>query len=119
MPTYLALLYDDPAQFEKVSPQEMQAILQRYRSWRIRREGEGAVLSGYKLADGEGRVLRRRAGRPTVTDGPFAEGKELVGGYFVLRAASYEEALAILEDCPHLEFGSIAIRAHDATVRSD
>jgi hypothetical protein len=119
MPTYLALLYDDPARFEKVPPQEMQASIQRYRVWRLRREGEGAVLSGYKLADGEGRVLRRRGGRTTVIDGPFAEGKELVGGYFVLRAESYEQALAILEDCPHLEFGTIEVRAHDARVRPD
>lgn len=119
MPTYLALLYDDPAQFEQVPPQEMQAVIQRYRAWRLRREGEGAVLSGYKLADGEGRVLRRRGGRTAVTDGPFAEGKELVGGYFVLRAESYEQALTILEDCPHLEFGSIEVRAHDARVRPD
>lgn len=119
MATYLALLYDDPAQFEKVPPERMQEIIQKYRAWRIRREGEGAVLSGYKLADGEGRVLRRRGGRVTVTDGPFGETKELVGGYFVLRAASYEEALKILEDCPHLEFGAIEIRAHDARVRPD
>jgi hypothetical protein len=119
MPTYLALLYDDPTQFEKIPPQEMQAILQRYRTWRLRREGEGAVLSGYKLADGEGRIMRRRAGRVSITDGPFGETKELVGGYFVIRAESYDEALKILEDCPHLEYGSIEIRAHDSRVRPD
>lgn len=119
MATYLALLYDDPTQFEKVPPQEMQAIIQRYRAWRIRMEGQGAVLSGYKLADGEGRVIRRRGGRVHVTDGPFGETKELVGGYFLLRAASYDEALKILDDCPHLEFGPIEVRAHDPRVRAD
>jgi hypothetical protein len=119
MATYLALLHDDPTQFEKVPPAEMQAILQRYRVWRIRMEGQGAVLSGYKLSDGEGRVLRRRSGRLLITDGPYGETKELVGGYFVLRAASYDEAVKILEDCPHLEFGPIELRAHDPRVRPD
>jgi hypothetical protein len=119
MPTYLALLYDDPSQFETLPAEQLQAILQRYRAWRLRMEGQGAVLSGYKLADGEGRVIRRRGGRVQVTDGPFGETKELVGGYFVLRAASYDEALRILEDCPHLEFGAIEVRAHDARVRPD
>lgn len=119
MPGYLALLYDDPAQFEAMTPQEMQAIIERYRAWRIRMEGRGAVQSGYKLADEAGKVIRRRGGRSQVKDGPFGESKEVVGGYFILRAASYEEALAILEDCPHLEFGAIEVRAHDPHVSHD
>lgn len=119
MPGYLALLYDDPAQFERLTPEEMQANVERYRAWRIRMEGRGAVQSGYKLADGEGKVVRRRRGRTEVKDGPFGESKEVIGGYFVLRAASYDEALAILEDCPHLEFGAIEVRAHDPRVPRD
>jgi hypothetical protein len=119
MPTYLALLYDDPSQFERLTAEEMAAIIERYRAWRIRMEGRGAVQSGYKLADGEGKVLRRRGGRCEVKDGPFGESKEVVGGYFILRAASYDEALGILEDCPHLEFGAIELRAHDPHVPRD
>lgn len=119
MPTYLALLHDDPAQFENLQAEEMQSIIERYRAWRVRMEGRGAVLSGYKLADGEGKVLRRRGGRPEIKDGPFGESKEVVGGYFVLRAASYEEAIEILGDCPHLEFGAIELRAHDPRAGRD
>ena len=119
MPGYLALLYDDPAQFEHLSARDMQAIIERYRAWRTRMEGRGAVQSGYKLADGEGKVVRRRGGRAEVKDGPFGESKEVVGGYFILRAASYDEALAILADCPHLEFGAIEVRAHDPNVSHD
>jgi hypothetical protein len=45
-----------------------------------------------------------------VTDGPFTEGKEVMGGLFVIEAGSYDEAVAIADGCPHLDFGSIEVR---------
>ena len=82
----------------------------------------GARASSLGQAGGEPQAPRRRG-----TDGPsrgrrrqgpgraYSETKEIVGGYFQIRAASYEEAVEIAEGCPHLEFGgSIEIREIDA-----
>ena len=46
----------------------------------------------------------------TVTDGPFTEGKEVMGGYFAIQAASFEDAIRLCDNHPHLDFGSIEIR---------
>jgi hypothetical protein len=49
----------------------------------------------------------------SIVDGPYIETKEVVGGYFVLRAANYEEALEVVRDCPFLEDGRIEVRQTD------
>ena len=45
-----------------------------------------------------------------ITDGPFAESKELVGGFFLVNAESYQDAVELCRDCPHLEYGAIEVR---------
>jgi hypothetical protein len=50
-----------------------------------------------------------------ITDGPYAEAREVIGGLFILEAADYEEAVALSRDCPHLDFGSIEIREIEPT----
>jgi hypothetical protein len=49
----------------------------------------------------------------TVTDGPFPETKEVVGGVFLIAGADYEDAVAVASTCPHLEFGRIEVRRVD------
>ena len=110
MNEYLLILRDNPADFDfsKVSPAEMQAIIQRYVDWRHSLGDK--IVNGQKLRDGEGRTLVRRDGGVSVTDGPYAESKEVIGGYFVVEAADYDAAARLVEDCPHLDFGSVEIR---------
>ena len=50
-----------------------------------------------------------------VTDGPYAEAREVIGGLFVIEAANYDEVVELSKDCPHLEFGSIEIREVEPT----
>jgi len=95
---------------EGIGPDEIQAIIQRYIDWRARVEAAGHAVMGHKLRDGEGRVLTAKNGRLSVTDGPYAEAREVVGGLFVVDAAGYDEIQALCADHPHLEFGSIEIR---------
>jgi hypothetical protein len=45
-----------------------------------------------------------------ITDGPYAEAREVMGGLFVIEAASYDDVVELSKDCPHLEFGSIEVR---------
>jgi hypothetical protein len=110
MPTYLLLLHEDPSVFERVSPEEMQAIIQKYSSWKQRMMETGALTGGEKLQDGTGKVLRRAGGQVSVTDGPYTESKEVIGGFFQIRADNYEQAVQAANDCPHLEYGTIEIR---------
>lgn len=107
MAQYLVLLRDESWNPAEMSPEEMQAVFQRYRAWmnRIR------AVGGQKLRDDEGRVLRRNGKGVAVTDGPYAEAKEIMGGFLIIEADSYDDAVRQCQDAPHLEFGSIEIRA--------
>ncbi len=112
MPAYMLLLYDGPANFD-FSPDEMQKIVEKYYGWRDELERSGKLITSDRLIDGEGRVVRRRNGEVRVLDGPFSETKEIIGGYFAIEAADYEEALAITRQCPHIDYGTVEIREID------
>lgn len=113
MQTYYLILRDDPKVFANVSPSDMQAVVQRYVKWR--EDNSKHVTGGQKLVDGQGRVMRRNSGALSVSDGPFMEAKEVLGGFFVLEVPGYEAAQEIASTCPHLEFGSIEIRQMEPT----
>lgn len=111
MPSYLLLLDEAPAQWTDVTPEEMQRILERYRAWSNRLGAEGRILGGHKLRDEGGRVVARGGGgEPAVTDGPYADAREVVGGIFMIAADDYDHAARLVADCPHLDFGTIRIR---------
>jgi hypothetical protein len=115
MPKYVLILHDSGAFPADISPDAIQAIIQRYVAWRQRVQRGGRQVDGHKLRDGEGRVMRGKPGQPSITDGPYAEAREVIGGLFILDAASYEEAAALCSDCPHLDFGAIEIREVEPT----
>ena len=98
MPDYMLLLYEDPSDFADVSPEEMQAIIGKYSAWRENLAESGRLVGGQKLRDGEGRVLRHGDDEVRVIDGPFSETKEVIGGYFAIRADDYDEAVRISRD---------------------
>jgi hypothetical protein len=110
MPHYILLLHDSGTFPPDLSPEAIQGIIKRYSDWRARVGSQGRLVQGHKLRDGEGRLLRGKVGSPTVTDGPYAEAKEIIGGLFIIEAKDYDEAARIASDCPHLEFGTIEIR---------
>ena len=107
MPQYILLLHEEKNAYKRMSPEEMQAMIQNYKAWSAKLAQAGHLRGGEKLADGTGRILQR--GR-AVTDGPYAESKEVVGGYFVLEAANYDEAAKLASDCPHVAVGTVEIR---------
>jgi hypothetical protein len=70
--------------------------------------------AGDKLTDEPGKVVRRRDGQVRVTDGPYSETKEVLDGYYIIEAASYDQAIERSWDCPHLEYGgTIEVRQVD------
>ena len=109
MPKFVLLLRDAGRFDPNMSPAEMQAIVQRYIAWRAKVQKDRSVM-GHKLHDGEGRVMRGAGSSLKVTDGPYAEAREVMGGLFVIEASSYDEVVELTRDCPHLDFGSIEIR---------
>ena len=76
---------------------------------------DGRAVTGHKLQDGAGRVMKGAGSSMKVTDGPYAEAREVIGGLFVIDAASYDEVVELSKDCPHLEFGTIEIREVEPT----
>jgi hypothetical protein len=111
MPKFLILPYENPGDFAELSPAEMQRIVERYIAWTDRLRQSGKLERSAKLKDGEGRVLRGAGRKLEVRDGPYAETKEIVGGFWVIEAADYDEAARLCAECPHLEFGTLSIRA--------
>lgn len=114
MPRYMLLLHERATDAGDLSPEEIQGIIQKYRDWSQRMGEAGKLVGGDKLTDDHGKVLRPGDGGVSVTDGPYAETKEVIGGYFQIEAGDYDEAVEIAGTCPHLAFGgSIEVRQVD------
>ena len=109
MAKYLLMLRDHGT-YEGLSAEEMQKILGRYRDWSGKLRASGKIVGGEKLRDHQGRVMHRKGTNLAVTDGPFAEAKEIIGGFFVVDARDYDEAVSVAKGCPHLDFGTIEVR---------
>ena len=101
-PEYL-LLFRGNDWYKGLSPEEMQGVASKWMAWFKRLTDEGICLAGQPL-EREGKVVSGKNGR-VVSDGPFAESKEAVGGYFLLRVNTVDEAVAIAKDCPGLAYG--------------
>ena len=115
MPKYMLLLHDDPSIFATLSPAEIQKVIEKYMSWGKRLREAGIITESAKLTDEPGRVVRGRGAEMRVTDGPYSETKEVLGGYYTILADSYQQAAERAADCPHLEYGgTIEIRQVDA-----
>jgi hypothetical protein len=110
---FMLILHQTPGRWQQMSPEEMQRTVQKYQAWVARFRSGGRHVSSEKLGEEGGKLLRLQAGRLSVMDGPYTEAKEVVGGYFVFRADSYEEAVEMIRDCPFLEDGTIALRQTD------
>jgi len=106
MDSYLLLLREDPSQYTALSPAQMGAIIDKYRAWSQKLAAQGRLVGGHKLADEGGKRLRAGSSGPIVTDGPFIESKDVIGGTFIVQATSYEEAVRLVADCPHLRGGN-------------
>ncbi len=101
---YLLLIRDAPqAVYDKLPPEERLQGMRRWNAW-----VDGLAASGrLERADpleSAGRVVGGARGQ-RVLDGPFAEAKEMVGGYFLVRAADLDEATAMAQECPFLQYG--------------
>lgn len=90
---------------EHLSPEQLQKVVSDWMAWFDDLKRRGKAVSGHPLQN-EGRVVTGKKGA-TISDGPFAEAKEQIGGYFYLQVADMDEAVAIAQNCPGLEYGAI------------
>jgi hypothetical protein len=88
-----------------LSPAQLQKVVSDWMAWFERLKAEGKCAGGHPLEE-EGKVVSGKQGR-TVADGPFAESKEAIGGYFYLTVADENEAIEIAQQCPGLEYGAV------------
>lgn len=96
---------------EYLSPDEIQAAIDAFYAWHDRLVEEGRMRAGQRLARAGKRVSRH-----AVTDGPFSESKEIIGGYWHVLAGSLDEAAAIMAQNPTLACGlEFEIRPIDPT----
>jgi hypothetical protein len=115
MARYALFLHDNPEAFVGMSPEQMQQVIEKYVAWGGRLRAAGVLEGGQKLADEPGRVMRGSNGQVRVTDGPYSETKEVLGGYYIVSASGYDQAVDLARDCPHLEYGgAIEVREVDS-----
>jgi hypothetical protein len=115
MPQYLLLLHEEPSTYRHLGADQMQATIQRYKRWMEGLRNDKRIVGGDKLRDGSGRVLRPEGPKVTVTDGPYSEVKEVIGGYFKVAADDYDHAVELAKSCPHIEFGTNEVREIEPT----
>lgn len=90
------------------TPEEMQANMQLWFAWIDKLKAKNLYVGGEALMPG-GKIVKGK--KAVVTDGPFAESKEVVGGYFIVKAKSLEEAAELAKDCPDLPLdGKVEVR---------
>lgn len=106
---YLVLIYSDERREATLSQDEWQQLMEQHTAFGTR-YGE-KVLGGEALEPtSAARTLRRVNGAKTVLDGPFAETKEQLGGYYLLDVANIDEAMSMVQDLPLAEYSSIEVR---------
>ena len=108
---FMALIYGDESVWETFSPEEREAAYARYRAFGDDAGKAGVVLGGSELGPTrDATTVRVRDAETLVTDGPYAEVKEALGGYYLLECDSMDEALDWAARIPGAEHGAVEVR---------
>lgn len=102
------LLFRRNNEEEKISPEQMKEIGMKWWQWRSELESKNIIVSSGNRLSQAGRVVRQNN---VVTDGPYAEIKEMLAGYMVIKAEDFDEAVTIAKGCPIIiSGGNVEIR---------
>jgi hypothetical protein len=109
---YLLLIYGEPSVYEGMTEDEQRADMQDWFSYTEDLQKAGVSESGAALQPASTATSLRDDGKggPVVTDGPFAETKEQLGGYYLLNVADLDEAIKWAQRCPGVKYGTIELR---------
>jgi hypothetical protein len=107
----MALIYGDSSRWDALSAEEREAVYDRYRAFAQEARGAGVLLGGDELASiRDATTVRVRGDETLVTDGPYAEVKEALGGYFLFECESMDEAIEYAARIPGAEHGAVEVR---------
>ena len=108
---YLCLIYDEEKKLHAMSKTEMDALMQEYFAFTRDIRGSGHYLGGNDLQPvRNATTIRIRNGKLSTTDGPFAETKEQLGGYYLIDVPNLDEAVKWGSKCPGAKTGSVEVR---------
>lgn len=108
---YLCLIYQDESRLPAIPPEDMKAMMTQYDVFTREVAASGHLVGGEALQPtSSATTVRVREGKTVVTDGPFAETKEQLGGYYLIEAADLDEAVRIAARIPGAQWGSIEVR---------
>ena len=108
---YVLLIYEDPAERARLSDGERQGLFPEYRQFTDSIVKSGNYRAGNPLEPVSAATsVRLRQGKRMVTDGPFAETKEHLGGYYLVEAKDLDEAIGIAARIPSARFGTVEVR---------
>jgi hypothetical protein len=96
------LLFRGTDWYKGLSPEELQKITDQWMAWFNGLIESGKAVAGHPL-ERKGKIVSGK--NRVISDGPFAESKETIGGYFLLKVDSLDEAVAIAQECPGLPYG--------------
>ena len=102
MAQYMLLLHQAPNYNADLPREKMLEMTKRYMVWADGLRQKGRMVGGEKLAAGGVRHIKVKDGKPVASDGPYAEAKDVIGGYFVIEAKDAADAETIAQECPHL-----------------
>ncbi|MDA0170375.1 YciI family protein [Solirubrobacter taibaiensis] len=108
---FLALIYADETRWVNATPEEMNATMEAHNVFSSAAGQAGALAGGEALEPTTAATtVRVRDGERMLTDGPFAETKEQLGGYYVIEAADLDAALSWAAQIPEAKIGSVEVR---------
>jgi hypothetical protein len=108
---YLCLIYDDEKKIAGMSPSETEAFMGEYFAFGDSIQKSGHHLAGEALQPVEtATTVRVRNGKTTTTDGPFAETKEQLGGFYMIEARDLNDAIKVAARIPSARTGSVEVR---------
>ncbi len=108
---YLLLIYGDESSYAATTPEQGQAMMAEYYAYTTAIREEGVNEHGNALEPSStARVVRVRDGNRVVTDGPYAETREQLGGYYLIDCDSEEQAIDVAARCPGAKHGTIELR---------
>lgn len=111
MMKYMLLIYNDPDQQPKFGTPEFDKFMKGYFAANERMKSDGVLIAGEALQGVETATsLRRKSGKVETMDGPFAETREYLGGYYVIDASDLDAALTYAALIPSADFGTIEVR---------
>jgi hypothetical protein len=108
---YMLLIYGEESAWANMTPEQLSAGMGAYMAYTQDLQKAGVYISGHELQPVEtAKTVSVNAGKQKIVDGPFAETRETLGGYYFITAETQEEALAWAAKCPGARHGRIEVR---------